>query len=108
MARPRSLGTIAAEGDRLRTLEGLRDRLARKIDSPKTSPRDMAALSRQLTAVLADIDALKRTQRLQPGEASGGAPETPAEPTADSGGTGLDEFTRRLADKRGSAATATG
>ncbi|MBM4517704.1 hypothetical protein GS926_14870 [Rhodococcus hoagii] len=108
MARPRSLGAIAAEGDHLKTLEALRDRLARKIDSPKTSPRDFAALTRQLTSVLADIAAQKRIQRLQSDEGSAGAAETPAEPTAESGGTGLDEFTRRLADKRGSAAAATG
>ncbi|NKW17067.1 hypothetical protein GS940_02135 [Rhodococcus hoagii] len=107
MARPRSLGAIAADGDHLKTLEALRDRLARKIDSPKTSPRDLAALTRQFTSVLADIAAQKRIQRLQSDEGSAGAAETP-EPIAESGGTGLDEFTRRLADKRGSAAAATG
>lgn len=108
MARPRSLGAIAAEGDHLKTLEALRDRLARKIDSPKTSPRDFAALTRQLTSVLADIATQKRIQQLQVGNGSEGAAGTPAESPAESGGTGLDEFTRRLADKRGSAAAASG
>lgn len=52
-----SLEATARDGDRLRTLRALRDRLAREIDETR-SARDVAALSRQLTEVLAEIDDL--------------------------------------------------
>lgn len=51
------LGDIASEGDRVKTLEALRDRLARQIDD--CEPRDLAPLARRLEAVLAEIDGLK-------------------------------------------------
>lgn len=50
-----SVASVAATGDRIKTLVALRDRLAQDIDNPKTSPRDRAALSRQFTAVLDQI-----------------------------------------------------
>jgi len=51
------LSDIAASGNRLQTLQALRDHLAFTSDNCRSS-RDIAALSRQLTAVLAAIDAL--------------------------------------------------
>jgi len=47
----------AASGDRLRTLRALRDRLADEIDVCD-SPRDLAPLTRELSRVMAEIDAL--------------------------------------------------
>lgn len=52
------IGEVAASGDRLATLEALRDRLAREIDAGP-EPRDLASLSRRLEAVLEQIDGLK-------------------------------------------------
>jgi hypothetical protein len=52
-----SLEATARGGDRLATLRALRDRLAKEIDETR-SARDVAALSRQLTEVLAEIEAL--------------------------------------------------
>lgn len=52
-----SLSDIAATGDRLATLKALRDRLALELDGTPP-PRDVAVLVRQLSLVLADIDAL--------------------------------------------------
>lgn len=49
-----SLHDVAAKGDRLDTLRTLRNRLAQQIDETD-SARDVAALSRQLTDVLAQL-----------------------------------------------------
>lgn len=62
-ASPPGLASVAAEGDRTATLKALRDRLAREIERCE-SGRDVAALSRQLTYVLEQIDA-------NPGEVEG-------------------------------------
>jgi hypothetical protein len=51
------IGEIAKQGDRLKTLEALRDRLAEEIDKGP-EPRDLAALSSRLEKVLAEIDGL--------------------------------------------------
>jgi hypothetical protein len=56
MGRPRSLPTVAATGDRLATLEALRQRLARQVDT--CEDRDLAGLSLRLTDVLAQIAAV--------------------------------------------------
>ncbi|MCZ1070810.1 hypothetical protein [Rhodococcus sp. A5(2022)] len=52
-----ALAIAAASGDRLKALEALRDRLAREIEACESS-RDVAALSRQLTDVLKQIEDL--------------------------------------------------
>ena len=52
---------VAAEGDQLNTLIALRDRLAHELDVTR-SARDVAALSRQLTEVLALIADLDNTE----------------------------------------------
>lgn len=51
------LAGVAQEGDRLATLEALRDRLASEIDDCD-SKRDLAALALRLTDVLEQIDEL--------------------------------------------------
>ncbi len=53
-----SLAAITAAGDRGASLRALRDRLAGAIDDPSCPPRDLAALSRQLTLVLGELDRL--------------------------------------------------
>lgn len=58
-----SLSEAAATGRRLDTLEQLRDVLARQIESTD-SGRDVAALSRQLTLVLAEIAELAPTDEV--------------------------------------------
>jgi hypothetical protein len=68
-----SMTEAAGTGDRRRALEELRDTLARAIDVCD-SMRDLAALSRQMTDVLAQLEEL--------------------EPAAMKG-TALDELTRR-------------
>ena len=52
---------VATEGDQLNTLIALRDRLAHEMDVTR-SARDVAALSRQLTEVLALIADLDKTE----------------------------------------------
>lgn len=56
-----SLASAASGGDRLGTLRALRDRIAREIDTTQ-SARDVAALSRQLTDVLAQIEDLEKKE----------------------------------------------
>lgn len=53
------LAATAANGDRLATLEALRDRLATEIDTCD-SKRDVAALSQRLMDVLAQIEMLRK------------------------------------------------
>jgi hypothetical protein len=54
------LVNAAKEGNVLKTLIALRDRLAEEIEG--AGARDLAPLSRQLTAVLAEIDAMPNTE----------------------------------------------
>lgn len=72
-----SLSEISAQGVRVETLRALRDKLATQIEDTD-SGRDVAALSRQLTDVLEQIDKLERA-----GEG------------ATQGGTVLDELAKR-------------
>lgn len=55
-----SLIEVAASGDRLKTLESLRDTIAVRI-AESESARDVAALSGQLTQVLKQIEELAKT-----------------------------------------------
>ncbi len=57
MPRPRKLPAVAAQGDRLSTLEAMRNYLANEIQECESS-RDTAALGRLLVDVLAQIDAI--------------------------------------------------
>ena len=57
-----SLASKALSGDRLETLKALRDELAKRIDRPRTAARDVAALARQLTEVLTQIESANRKQ----------------------------------------------
>lgn len=52
------LEAVTSTGDRRASLEALRDRLAGAIDDPDCPARDLAALSRQLVMVMAELDAL--------------------------------------------------
>lgn len=64
-AEVRAGGTLeaaAAAGDRVQTLKVLRDRIAASIDACE-SDRDLAALSRQLTDVLSQIEAIAPTAK---------------------------------------------
>lgn len=76
------LSESASTGDRLRTLQDLRDILARQIEACE-SMRDLAALSGRLQAVLAEIAAL------EPKKAEG---------------DGIDEIAKRRTARRSSAA----
>ena len=53
-----NLKETAAQGNRLETLKNLRDRLSGTIDD-SASARDIAALSKQLTEVLLQIDMIE-------------------------------------------------
>lgn len=53
--KPETLSEFAAAGDRRKSLEALRDLLARQLE---TADRDVPALARQLREVMADLDAL--------------------------------------------------
>lgn len=57
----KKISKVAPSGDRLKTLETLRDVIAETIDGTN-SARDIAALSRQMTEVLAEIDEIKKAE----------------------------------------------
>jgi hypothetical protein len=57
------LADVAAAGDRLATLQVLRDRLAAEIDDCD-SKRDLAALSLRFTDVLEQIDNMPQSQEV--------------------------------------------
>lgn len=84
--RPK-LTVSAASGDRLATLRDLRDVLALTIVETD-SARDVAALSRQLTDVLEQIDTVLKAD-----------PEKK--------GTALDEISKRIAERQSGAARRT-
>jgi hypothetical protein len=54
--RRRAVRTVVAEGDLRKSLEAVRDKLAGQLD--EAGPRDSAAISRQLVAVLERLDRL--------------------------------------------------
>jgi len=56
------LGEVAGTGDRLATLQVLRDRLAADLDKAD-DPRDVAALALRLTDVLQQIESMPNTQQ---------------------------------------------
>ena len=74
-----SLAEIAAQGDRLKTLEALRDRLAADLDA--APPTVSAQLAAQLTKVLAAVAELGATTKV----------------------SGLDELTERRKDRLAAA-----
>ncbi|MDY6143817.1 MAG: hypothetical protein SPI14_06415 [Arcanobacterium sp.] len=55
----RKVATAAHAGDVQATLEMMRDRVARAIDSPETSPRDLAALTKRLREIMGEIEKLQ-------------------------------------------------
>jgi hypothetical protein len=57
-----SLSAAVASGDRVASLRALRDVLASNIEAAE-APRDVAPLARQLTLVLAELDALAPPER---------------------------------------------
>ena len=64
MSRP--LSEVIAEGDYLRSLEALRDRLAQELDASSklsAAARDVAAVSNQLRAVLEAISLIKPPEK---------------------------------------------
>ena len=79
------LVAAASSGSRLVALRALRDRLARDLDETD-SKRDVASLSQRLMDVLVQID-----------ELGGGVAEVKPE-------TRLDEFTKRLAERKAAPA----
>ena len=57
------LGDVARTGDRLATLQVLRDRLACDLDVAR-DPREVAALALRFTDVLQQIDAMPTTEKV--------------------------------------------
>ena len=53
-----SLADASASGDRLSTLQELRDLLARELDAVATPPAAKAAMARQMVLILAEIERL--------------------------------------------------
>lgn len=63
---PPDLVTITKTGDRRKTLEAVRDLLAVAIASGKVGARDLAALTRQLTDVVRELDELPNAREASP------------------------------------------
>ncbi|MEU6580657.1 hypothetical protein [Nocardia sp. NPDC046763] len=59
--RKQSFSSVIQSGNRLDSLIALRDRLARAIE--RCSARDLSPLSRQLTALLAEIEKLQAPEK---------------------------------------------
>ncbi len=57
-----SVAKAASSENRRETLVALRDRLARTIDSPRTAPRDLAALSRRVMDIISEIEAIDQAK----------------------------------------------
>lgn len=101
--RPRSLATIAGEGDRLKTLEALRDKLARSIDKPGISARDLASLTRHFVLITGEIESLKVREaagKNSAGMADDNDDENPAENVSSAPLTPMQELSAGVAAKR--------
>lgn len=61
-ARParkqKSVTEAAKSGTRRELLVAMRDRVAKAVESPDTLPRDLAALTRRLTDIVKEIEAI--------------------------------------------------
>lgn len=66
-----SVSDVVAGGDLRRSLEAVRDRLATELDT--ASPKDAAAIARQLTAVLEKLDKLPGAGEVTPLDRIAGA-----------------------------------
>ncbi|QSM04976.1 hypothetical protein PROPHIGD12-2_46 [Mycobacterium phage prophiGD12-2] len=53
-----AVSAAARSGTRRELLVATRDRIARTVDDPGTSPRDLAALTRRLMDIAAEIEAI--------------------------------------------------
>ena len=56
--RPMTVASAAADGSRRDLLVAMRTRIARAVQATETSPRDLAALSRQLLEIVKELEAL--------------------------------------------------
>ena len=61
MPRADNVARAARSGDKLRTLENLRDVIAKEINDGVLA-RDLASLSRRLVDIMDEIDQLKREE----------------------------------------------
>ena len=71
-APTKSVTQAAKDGTPRELLVAVRDRIATAVESPKTSPRDLAALTRRLAEVVREIELIDARADE---EASGGAGE---------------------------------
>jgi hypothetical protein len=53
-----TVSAAAESGDRRKTLEALRDKLAAAVDSDEADPRTLPALSKELASVVRELDSL--------------------------------------------------
>jgi hypothetical protein len=64
--RKQGLAAVAATGNRRASLEALRDLLAKAMQDTSVAARDLAALSRQLTQVMAELEDLRDVKVVTP------------------------------------------
>ena len=57
-ARPKTVTTAAADGDRRELLVAMRARVATAVEDPNTPARDLAALTRRLLEIAKEIEAI--------------------------------------------------
>jgi ribosome-binding protein aMBF1 (putative translation factor) len=73
----KSVTQAAKAGTPRELLVAMRDRIAKAVEDEKTSPRDLAALTRRLSEVVRDIEQIDARERQ---EAAAGAGEVADEP----------------------------
>lgn len=74
-AKKRTVSEAASEGSLKDELIAMRDRIAKAVDDPTCSPRDLAPLCRQLIGIGKELEAIAVAEA----EEAGGATETPDE-----------------------------
>jgi hypothetical protein len=77
MGAARPVRDAAVSGDRRALLVAMRDRIADEIDSSATSARDLAALTRRLLEIVAEVNEMDKGSK---GDAVANAVDTPDEP----------------------------
>ncbi len=68
---PKSVTQAAKAGTPRELLVAMRDRIAKAVEDEKTSPRDLAALTRRLSEVVRDIEQIDAREQQEAAGAAG-------------------------------------
>lgn len=78
----KSVTEAASKGSQRELLVAMRDRIAQAVEDSKTSPRDLAALTRRLLELTRDIEQIDARDQQEEARASGEVGDAPFDASA--------------------------